>query len=368
MIRRCQRRTVPTLAALALLVVLGSSCAYYNTYYLAKRYYTTACAGLPYALEKPDGSQTGNYQKAIDYSKKVIATYPGSKWVDDAYLIWAQSLLGKEDPLQSVIMLQDFHARFPTSSRTNEAIFYLGVAFRQARKPREALVALDEFLQKAPKGPLAPYAELERSRALMTLNRPAEAAAAARRVIEGYPGGPLEIRARATHAEAALAGGDPISARKDFQELGLHAINDDQRFEFLLREADCLEAARDYDRALGLLNSALSTEIAPVKNASGVAPTGPGVERHGQLTLRIGTVYLLAGKPDQALAAYKTVLQDYPKTGLAAEAQYRIAYTHETALDDFTTARQEYAKVRDQSVASAFFTQATNRQQSLDRL
>jgi tetratricopeptide repeat protein len=62
------------------------------------------------------------------------------------------------------------------------------------------------------------------------------------------------------------------------------------------------------------------------------------------------------------------VIQDYPKTALAAEAQYRIGYTYETALDDFTTARQEYAKVRDRSVGSAFFTQATDRQQSLDRL
>ena len=39
----------------------------------------------------------------------------------------------------------------------------------------------------------------------------------------------------------------------DFHELGLNATSDEQRFEFLLREADCLEAARDYDAALTLL-------------------------------------------------------------------------------------------------------------------
>lgn len=359
---------VRSCAALVLLIACTSSCAYYNTYYLAKRYYTTATEGLPYAVEKPNGTQTGNYQKAIDYSKKVIASYPKSKWVDDAYLMWAQSLLGKEDPLQTVTMLLDYHARFPVSPRTNESTFYLGVAYRQGRKPREALVALDEFLQKAPKHPLVPYAHLERARALMTLNRPAEAAQAASQVIDGYPGSPLVIRARATRAEASLAGGDPVGARKDFEELGFHAVDDQQRFEFLLREADCLEAARDYDTALDLLTTALSHEPAPVKTPSGAAPTGPGVERYGQLTLRVGTVHLLAGRSERALTAYKAVIQDYPKTALAAEAQYRIGYTFETVLDDFTTARQEYAKVRDQSVGSAFFTQATERQQSLDRL
>ena len=36
-------------------------------------------------------------------------------------------------------MLQDFPARFPDSPRKDDATFYLGVAFRQARKFREAL-------------------------------------------------------------------------------------------------------------------------------------------------------------------------------------------------------------------------------------
>jgi tetratricopeptide (TPR) repeat protein len=364
---RGSRRSAPVVM-LAGLALLASSCAYYNTYYFAKRYYTTATAGLPYAVEKPDGSQTGNYQKTIDYSKKVIASYPKSKWVDDAYLLWAQSLLGKEDPLQSINMLLDFPVRFPNSPRSRDATFYLGVSYRQARKPREALLSLDEFLQKAPKSELVPYAHLERARALTLLERPSEAAQAAGQIIDHYPASPLVPRALAARAEALLAGGDPVAARDDFQRLGSMATNDDQRFQFLLREADCLEAARDYTGSLSLLNSALSQELTPMKGPNGVAPTGPGADRYGQLTLRIGTAHLLAGRSSEALTAYKRVIDDYPRTALAAEAQYRIGYAYETALDDFTTARQEYAKVRDQSVGSAFFAQATDRQASLDRL
>lgn len=364
---RGRRRFTP-IVMLAGLALLAPSCAYYNTYYFAKRYYTNATVGLPYAVDKPNGSQTGNYQKAIDYSKKVIASYPKSKWVDDAYLLWAQSLLGKEDPLQSINMLLDFPVRFPNSPRSNDATFYLGVAYRQARKPREALLSLDEFLQKAPKSELVPFAHLERALALTSLERPAEAAQAAGQIIDHYPSSPLVPRALATQAEALLAGGDPVAARDDFQRLGSMATDDNQRFQFLLREADCLEAARDYTGSLSLLNSALSQEVVPIKGPNGAAPTGPGTDRYGQLTLRVGTAHLLAGRSDDALTAYRRVIQDYPRTGLAAEAQYRIGYTYETALDDFTTARQEYAKVRDQSVGSAFFTQATNRQASLDRL
>lgn len=349
------------------LSLLGSSCAYYNTFYLAKRYYTSATGGLPYAVEKSTGSQVGNYQKSIDYSKKVIANYPKSKWVDDAYLMWAQSLLGKEDPLQTIAMLQDFPARYPNSPLKPDATFYLGVAFRQARKYTEALVSLDEYLEKAPNGTLVTYAQLERSRALMSLNRPKEAAQAASQVIDRFPNSAMVVRLRAARAEALLASGDPAAARRDFQALGLRAVDDDERFAFLLREADCLEAARDYAGGLELLTAALSNEPVPTKSPTGATPT-PGADRYGQLTLRIGTLHLLAGRSEQALAAYRNVLQDYPKTPLAAEAQFRVGYAQETVFDDFDAARQEYAKVRDQSTSSVFFTQATQRQQSLDLL
>ena len=368
-------RRAPRLAAssasrvgLLALSILGSSCAYYNTFYLAKRYYNTATEGLPYPVEKVGAVQAGNYQKSIDYSKKLIANYPKSKWVDDAYLMWAQALLGKEDPLQTIAMLQDFPTRYPNSQLKPDATFYLGVAFRQARKYTESLVALDEYLEKAPNGTLVTYAQLERSRALMSLNRPKEAAQAASQVIERFPNSAMVVRLRAARAEALLAGGDPAAARRDFQALGLRAADDDERFAFLLREADCLEAARDYVGGLELLTAALSNEPVPIRSATGTTTSTPAGERYGQLTLRIGTVHLLAGRSEQALAAYRNVLQDYPKTPLAAEAQFRIGYAKETVLDDFDAARQEYAKVRDQSTSSVFFAQATQRQQSLDRL
>jgi TolA-binding protein len=358
------------------LALLTSSCAYYNTFYLAKRYFMKATAGQPYPIDKPDASQSANYQKAADLSSKVVTDYSKSKWADDAYLMWARSLLGRDDPLKAVAMLQEFGTRYPTSPVRNEATFFLGVAYRQSRKYHEALPPLDEFIDKAPNHALAPYAHFERARVLTALNRPAEAAAAATQVIERFPKSELVDDARAIRAEALLASGDTERARQDFKELGLHSRTDEERFSFLLREADCLEAGRDYTGVLSLLNDALAHEQppAPVVETPGTSsqrPIGPAAaagSRYGQLKLRIGSANLLAGKTDQALADFRSVLVDYPKSALAAEAQYRIAFAYETVLDDFETARLEYGKVRDQSTSSAFYTQATQRLQSLDRL
>src|SRR5215831_6895209 len=113
-----------TAVASALLVATTtSSCAYYNTMYLAKRCYERATPNAPYVVDKPDPAAVGNFSKSIDYSKKLIADYPKSKWVDDAYLLWARSLLGRDDPIGTVNMLKDFPTRYPRSPLKDNALF-----------------------------------------------------------------------------------------------------------------------------------------------------------------------------------------------------------------------------------------------------
>jgi tetratricopeptide (TPR) repeat protein len=103
-----------------------------------------------------------------------------------------------------------------------------------------------------------------------------------------------------------------------------------------LNEADCLEGGRKYDEALNLLHDAMGHEREPLApdttgGKQAVGPSTPEQQHYGRLQMRIGTVHLAAGNLDQALASYHRVLADYPRTTLAAEAQYRIGYAYETA-------------------------------------
>ncbi|HEY2956098.1 MAG TPA: tetratricopeptide repeat protein [Candidatus Eisenbacteria bacterium] len=361
------------LAALAAALAALSSCAYYNTYYLARKYYYRGTSGEPYSVEGPSQANASQFNKAIDYSKKVLAQYPKSKWVDDAYLMWARSLLGRDDPIQTVNMLQDFTTRFPKSPLGSEAMFYLGVANRQARRYADALTALDEFLRRAPRHALAPHAYLERARTLVALERPAEAAEAATRLLERYPKSPLVPRALALRAEARLANGDYELARADFHALGTRALSDEERLGFLLREADCIEAARQYEKELALLRDALSHEHEPVApdttgGKPAVGPTTPAAQHWGRLMLRVGSAQLLAGRVPDALSAYERVVHAYPKTELGAEAQYRQGFAYETAAEDFDKARDQYRKVRDHLASGPSFNLASERLGNLDRL
>ena len=357
----------------ALALITLSSCAYYNTFYLARKYYYRATGGAPYAV---DGGLQGNatdFNKSIDYSKKLLAQYPKSKWVDDAYLLWAKALLGRDDPIETVNMLQDYRTRFPKSGLGVEALFYLGVADRNAHHYTEALAALDDFLRRAPRHELAPNAQLERARALTALEQPKEAAAAASQLLERYPGSPLAGRALALRAEALLASGDYEQARVDFHALGTQAADDEQRLGYLLREVDCLEAAHRNQEELALIKDALSHEPeVPVPDTTGgklpVPQTAPAAQHWGRLMVRYGTALLQGGHLDDALAAYGRVARAYPHTELAAEAQYRIGFAKETVAEDFEGARSEYGRVRDVMPGGSSATLAAERLVNLDRL
>jgi tetratricopeptide (TPR) repeat protein len=370
------RRLFP-LAIVLVALPLGA-CAYWNTFYLAEKNYDKAMNGEPYLVDKTTQNvSTQNLNTAIDYSKKVIAQYPDSKWVDHAYLLWARALLAKDDPLQTVNMLGDFETRFPNSKLKADATFYQAVGNRQAHRPAEALTGLDDFLAQAPKHPLVPYALLERARVLTSLGRTSEAADAAGLVIQRFPHSPQVKPARMARSEAFLASGQYDKARDDFHELGLAAIDDEERFGFLLREADALEGAREYDQEIDLLRGALAHEPAPIittqttaTGAAIVTPTasGPRADHWGRLRIRIGTAHLLAGRLDPALTEYNDVVASYPRTVLAAEAQYRIGYAWETLGDDFDKARAAYSKVKEQATAGNFSLQAKDRADNLDRL
>jgi tetratricopeptide (TPR) repeat protein len=369
---------------LGLAVTLLSSCAYYNTFYLARKYYFKATDGAPYEVDRNGTTQRANYNKSSDYSKKLLGVYPKSKWVDDAWMLWARSLIGTDDPLKAIAMLEEFQVRFPKSELRPDAQFFLGLAYDAARKHEQAVAHFDEFLKARPKDELAPYAYYERSKALMSLENYKDAAASAGKILERWPGHVLADRALRQRAEARFQQHAWKEAREDFEAMGSRATNDDDRMVYLLREVDCLEASREYDDARRLLADARAHVPAPppvpelprVGSTPSVPPpvmqsyvsNTPGAERYGRLTLRMGGVELLAGRTKDAIDLYQTVLHDYPRSQLASEAQYRIGYAYETGADDFTRASVEYARVKEQAGTSQFSQQAQQRMDNLDRI
>src|SRR5262249_18306962 len=84
--------------------------------------------------------------------------------------------------------------------------------------------------------------------------------------------------------------------------------------------------------------------------------------------LRMGGVELLDGHLKEAIGLFQDVIHDYPRSSLAAEAQFRVGFAYETGADDFARARTEYGKVREQTGTSQFSQQAQQRLDNLERI
>ena len=128
------------LAAVLMLLGVSASCAYYNTFYLARKYYMKATDGQPYEVDRDGTTQRSNYNKSMDYAKKLLGVYPNSKYVANAWLLWARSLVGTDDPLKAVTMLQEFETRFPKSDLRPDA----PVAEAESREEGKAHVSFLE--------------------------------------------------------------------------------------------------------------------------------------------------------------------------------------------------------------------------------
>src|SRR6266850_6112760 len=82
------------------LVILAAftGCAYYNTFYLAKRNFREAeRAQSKSELDVPSPAAAGMYDAAIRQCTKLLSDYPKSKYVDDAMYVMGASLYGRGD-------------------------------------------------------------------------------------------------------------------------------------------------------------------------------------------------------------------------------------------------------------------------------
>ncbi len=74
-------------------LLLVVSCAYYNTYYNARKSYREALELAKQYPDNPVSSEEVLLDEAIAGASKILAIYPESKWVDDAQLLLGNALL-----------------------------------------------------------------------------------------------------------------------------------------------------------------------------------------------------------------------------------------------------------------------------------
>ncbi len=338
-------------AGVILLALAASGCAYYNTFYLAKRYYNEGQkAQEKSTTDAPTPEAVAKYDAAVRQCNKVLTDYSDSKWADDAAYLLGASLYGKGEYRDALKQVQTFREKYPKSPFLSQAQFIEGLAHYRMKDYPQAdsiLHAVDSTYAKFPKRwALCYYAGESRAaekdyrgavwwyeRASEVGERHQDRAAAFRRM-----------------GDALIAADRPDTAAVVYDRALREEERPTQRFEIMLLRGDALRDMKHYQEALDLFRDWRAL--------------APAEKREGDLELRINECLSLLGRAQEALAGYKDLVERYPHTNVGYEAQFQIGYLYETVLNDLDAAGREYDKLKSEP-PSSFASQAVRRAQNL---
>ena len=334
-----------------LLALAAPGCAYYNTFYLAKKHYREAIRAQERSLtDAPSPEASAKYDLVVRQCTKVVTEYPKSKYVDDASYMLGAALYGKGDYTTAIQRLSEFSLKFPSSPFVADARLTEGLARYRRKEFAQADSIFREVDLKYPKFPrrweLAFYAGENQSEI-----KRYDAA-------EYWYGRALdEAKDRHQRSDVLRRAGDVTYAagRPDTAEV-LYAqclkVEDrgKQRLDVALSRSEALRDLRRYQPALDFLQEWKVFAITE--------------KREGELMLLVNECLALVGRVQEAISGYRSLVDKFPRTSVAYDAQFRIGYLYESRLQDYDNAAVEYDKLKTQST-SEFASQAAKRSQNL---
>src|SRR5687767_7703860 len=331
-----------------------AGCAYYNTFYLAKRYYKDAKKEQERSgLDAPAVNAAAKYDQVVRQCMKILTEYPKSKWVDDATFLMGASLYGKGDYTGAIKRLDELEEKFPKSPFVPEARLVKGLAHYRRKDYATADSILQALNAAHPKFSRRWELYFYEGESRSAQKDYGSAIGWYRRAVEA-----ADKRRERAHALRRTADALFEADRMDSaQMVYARALKEEEEPKLLLdmalRRAEALRELKRYQEALDFLNE--------------WRPRAISEQREGEFLIRMYEMQALLGRPQEAIKGYQELVERFPGA-LGYEAQFQIGYLYETALADLDQAAREYEKLKSAGGGSQFAAQAGRRSQSLTTL
>lgn len=351
------------LAAVCGLLVLQSGCAYFNTFYLARKYYSDA----ERSREKTESDKLPpdaikKYEDSIVQCQKVLRDHGGSRWADDAVYLMGASYYGKKEYENAIKTFDDLSTNYPESELVPEALYMQGLCYFERRDYQQMTGVFDRVMlldpvfehRDAMLFTLAQAAERDR-------NRP-EAVRRYRTLIGEYPGSERSDEALLRIGDLYFDAASFDSALTSYQELTRTTRKDKFYQEGQLKTADALLRLGRPDDAIEILGP-----LVPA-NEKQTNPEPQVREFPARVRLALARAENSAERPDRALEHLRKVTTLYPASTSAGEAHFQIGYTYEVYMDSLEAAKKAYEQAGKNTGKSVFREQAQTRLNNLRAL
>ncbi|MCY3770682.1 MAG: tetratricopeptide repeat protein [Gemmatimonadetes bacterium] len=251
------RKTSSILLAFAC-VVFG--CAYYNTFYNAKKAFKEG-ERIRLNQQTPDGSihpmAVDSYELAIENAGLVLRDHPGSSLVDDALVLIGDARAIQGQHLQAIKRYEQVLRLFPDSEFVAHCLFSLGRSHFEAGNPVQADELLDRFIREYPGSDQSPDAFLLSGEIAFDGGRYEEAVTRFEVFLTTYPGNDREAEALFYIARSSLEMNRFEGARDLFARVIGQARTKTLRYRAGFMTGESLRREGEHDAALEVFESLL---------------------------------------------------------------------------------------------------------------
>jgi TolA-binding protein len=338
----------------SLLSVFLTGCAYFNTFYNARKYFQEAYK----AAEKNKtndlaGDERNKFQKSVEKALLLLEDYPDGKWADDALLLLGQSYFYLKDYNASERRLNELVTGYPSSEFVNEARFWLAknkVATQRFQEAENDLVGLtSRNISKKQKGEITFY----QARFYENKKDYSKAIETYRQV--------LKTDEKAWGARVWFAIGnacDSLGAfdrsAEAFRQVMRYSPDPEMEFDAQFRFARAKKDMGQFEEAVQILEKLQRNE----KNKSKIP----------MLRLEAADCLTRKGDTPGAMLTYQDLIQSNPNTDASAESYYRLGDLYETGRKDYNKALDHFSQVRKQSGRSIYADSADIKGRDILRL
>ncbi len=349
-------------------IISLSGCAYYNTFFNAKKYFSEAEKAREKRIEqskknkqdsridinKPSSSELKNYNDSIEKASKVLEIYPKSKYVDDALFLLGKCFYRKQDYSKAKRKFLELYDNFPNSDFIPESRLWLGKTNIELRDYETAEKNFHDILKSDAESRIRDEAQF----LLGGLFRHKKDYVTA---ISEYSNAAKRARDKYIRANAYFEMGECYYQLKNYAKSVesfklARKYSPDTKFEFnaSFRAGLSLVDMQQYDEAIKIFTNLLGD----ISNE----------ENWALCRLEIANCHRLKQEYDVAVEWYNDIVEQHPKTDEAAKAYFYLGKIYQEQRAEYEFAKEYFDKAATEYSRSEIADEARGKSRSIKEL
>lgn len=330
------------------IVTMLSSCAYYNTFYNAEKYFAEAQKRPLTAQGRPNAQAIEDYNKVIRKCGVILTEYKDSKWVDNALFLLAKSLYYRgNNQIQALEKFEDLILFYPDSPFYNDSVMYIARIKYELNQKDEAFEILRNFIQNNAYRNDHPKALIEIADLFIQEKNYLQAQFYLTMLTERFPKSDKFAEGFLLLGKTYFDNNNFIKALEVFKEISSKRVPKRYQNDALYYIAYSYFNLKDYEKAHQTIRSLERKEFR--------------VEKISEQNILFARVLAELNRHNDAIEKLEAVAANSPRSLISAEAVYYIAEIQFRKLHDYEKAIENYNRVRRESQRSDFADRSVTR-------